>query len=76
MTQERMKALNDIDFVWFPRKKPGNLAQDALDSDDNGMDDDISIDPKSDDSVSDESDTSTGSVSCPPAKRRKVLKIE
>jgi Helicase associated domain len=68
MSQERMKALNDIDFVWFPRKKPGNLDRDAFDSDDNDADDSSTY-PKSDDSASDEGDTVI--VSCPPAKRRK-----
>ena len=66
MSQDRMKALNDIGFVWFPRKKPGNAEHDACDSDAN-EEDDVSIDPKTDDSVSDADEY------CPPVNKRQKI---
>jgi hypothetical protein len=67
MSQERMKALNDIGFVWFPRKKPSNVCE--PDGGDSGTSD---VDDGSADSDAD--DSSTGNVSddsgyCSPTKK-------
>jgi hypothetical protein len=68
MSQDRMTALNDIGFVWFPRKKTGK--QETFGSDTHDADDD-SIDRNEDSSTGSVSDY--GSAYYPPTKKRRKL---
>ena len=66
MSQERMKALNDIGFTWFPRKKRGKIEQEKNDHDSFDADD-VSIDPSEDDSSTGSSESDAGAYR--PAKK-------
>ena len=68
MSQERMKALNDIGFVWFPRKKPENREEVTYESDDAFEADDIFDDDPKSDGTGSKSDTSEY---CPTQKKRR-----